>query len=237
MRALSILMLVEGYNAVGGIAEIVDSIAVELIRRGHRVGIISTFDRNAHDNHYERSARAGVECTYLEIPDRRPFTLRHLERFLRPSFYTRQRELIHLMRRWRPDVVNSQPLRMGPLPQRAERVPRSGCGDGPELSRIGSARARATRRKRTRGVASRGRADRGLCRHARFLCANASRGARRPGHYRRSRSQHREQRRAYLQRRPLYPVGRTAAARAQGLRPSDRGVCANRRRLSAGRDS
>jgi glycosyltransferase involved in cell wall biosynthesis len=108
MGALNIVMLVEGYNAVGGIAEIVDSIATELIRRGNRVAIVSTFDRRAHDDGYERVPRAGVDCIYIEIRNRRPLAIRHLDLFLRPSFYTRQREFVDFLRRRRPDVVNSQ---------------------------------------------------------------------------------------------------------------------------------
>jgi glycosyltransferase involved in cell wall biosynthesis len=107
MRALNILMLVERYNAVGGIAQFVDSLSAELTARGHRVEIVSTFDRAAKERGYERILNDRVRCRYFEIPSQRPFTLRHLERFLRPSFYTRECKFARLLTNWRPDVINS----------------------------------------------------------------------------------------------------------------------------------
>ncbi|MFZ0888695.1 MAG: glycosyltransferase family 4 protein, partial [Candidatus Binataceae bacterium] len=101
-------MLVERYNALGGIAEFVDSIASELNQLGHQVGVISTFDRAARERGYQRTPRAGaIECTYFEIPSARPFTLRHLERFIRPSCYTGSRRFLRLLSNWQADVVNS----------------------------------------------------------------------------------------------------------------------------------
>jgi glycosyltransferase involved in cell wall biosynthesis len=107
MDPLRVLLLVEGYNALGGIAEIVDSIAFELLRSGHAVAVISTLDRRARQNRHERIARDGVDCTYLEIWNRKPLSLRHLETLFRIPFYTRWGEFARFLRDWRPDVVNS----------------------------------------------------------------------------------------------------------------------------------
>lgn len=100
-------MLVEGYNAVGGIAEIVDSLAVELNRAGHNAAILSTRDLQAARSGYERHPRPGIECIYQEIWNRKPVGLRHLEALVRIPWHARFGGLAQLLRLWRPDVVNS----------------------------------------------------------------------------------------------------------------------------------
>ncbi|HTY56357.1 MAG TPA: glycosyltransferase family 4 protein, partial [Candidatus Binataceae bacterium] len=107
MDPLRILLLVEGYNALGGIAEVVDSLAVELTRVGHTVSVVSTLDRRARRNAHERVARSGIDCTYFEIWNRKPLSLRHLETLFKVPFHTRWGELARFIRQWRPDVVNS----------------------------------------------------------------------------------------------------------------------------------
>jgi len=104
---MRVLMLVEGYNAVGGIAEIVDSLAVELNRAGHTAAILSTRDYHAERSGYERHSRPGIECIYQEIWNRKPLGLRHLEALVKIPWYARFGGLAHVLRFWRPDVVNS----------------------------------------------------------------------------------------------------------------------------------
>jgi glycosyltransferase involved in cell wall biosynthesis len=107
---LRILLLVEGYNAVGGIAEIVDNLAAEFITLGHAASVASTLDREPLIESRGRLPRAEVECAFLRIPSRKPFSPRHLERLLRVPVDARRGELARLVASWRPDVVNSQLL-------------------------------------------------------------------------------------------------------------------------------
>ena len=104
---MRVLMLVEGYNAVGGIAEIVDNLAVELNRAGHTAAILSTRDLRAERSGYERHPRPGIECIYQEIWNRKPVGLRHLETLVRIPWHARFGGLAQVLRRWRPDIVNS----------------------------------------------------------------------------------------------------------------------------------
>ena len=104
---MRVLMLVEAYNAVGGIAEIVDSLAAELNRAGHTAAIVSTRDLDAQLLGYERRPRAGIECIYQEIWNRKPIGLRHLEALVRIPWHARFGGLAQVLRHWRPDVVNS----------------------------------------------------------------------------------------------------------------------------------
>jgi glycosyltransferase involved in cell wall biosynthesis len=107
MKPMRVLMVVEGYNALGGVAEIVDSLAAELNRGGHTAAILSTRDLGAECSGYERHPRPGVECIYEEIWNRKPLGLRHLEALVKISWYAHFGGLARLLRVWRPDVVNS----------------------------------------------------------------------------------------------------------------------------------
>jgi len=107
MKPMRVLMLVEGYNAVGGIAEIVDSLATELNRAGHTATILSTRDFHAERSGYERHPRPGIECIYREIWNRKPLGLRHLEALVKIPWHARFGGLAQLLQLWRPDVVNS----------------------------------------------------------------------------------------------------------------------------------
>jgi glycosyltransferase involved in cell wall biosynthesis len=107
MKPMRVLMLVEGYNAVGGIAEIVDSLAAELNRAGHAAAILSTRDFDAQRSGYQRRPRPGIECFYEEIWNRKPLGLRHLEVLVRIPWHARFSSLAYTLRSWRPDVVNS----------------------------------------------------------------------------------------------------------------------------------
>ena len=104
---MRVLLLVEGYNAVGGIAEIVDSLAAEFNRAGHFAAILSTRDFHAERSGYQRQPRPGIECVYEEIWNRKPIGLRHLEALVRIPWHARFGGLAHILRSWRPDVVNS----------------------------------------------------------------------------------------------------------------------------------
>jgi glycosyltransferase involved in cell wall biosynthesis len=104
---MRVLMLIEGFNAVGGIAEIVDSLAVELNRAGHTAAILSTRDFYAKRSGYERHPHPGIECIYEEIWNRKPLGLRHLEALVRIPWHARFGGLARTVRCWRPDVVNS----------------------------------------------------------------------------------------------------------------------------------
>ena len=104
---MRVLILVEGYNAVGGIAEIVDSLAAELNRANHTAAILSTRDFHAERSGYERHPRPGIECIYQEIWNRKPLGLRHLEALVKIPWHARFGGLAHVLRFWRPDVVNS----------------------------------------------------------------------------------------------------------------------------------
>jgi len=107
MEVLRVLLLVEGYNALGGVAEVVDSLASELTRAGHAVAVVSTLDHRARENGHERVSRRGVDCTYLDIWNRKPLSARHLETLFRIPYNTRWGALARFMREWNPDIVNS----------------------------------------------------------------------------------------------------------------------------------
>ncbi len=104
---MRVMLLVEGYNAVGGIAEIVDSLAFELNRAGHTAAIVSTRDFQAQRSGYERRPRPGIDCIYQEIWNRKPLGIRHLEALLRIPWYRRFGGLAQILRLWRPDIINS----------------------------------------------------------------------------------------------------------------------------------
>jgi glycosyltransferase involved in cell wall biosynthesis len=99
---LKILLVVEAYNSIGGVIEVVDHLATELAAAGHRVAIASTRADGAL-----RPAPPTVECTYLAIRGRKPVTWRHLERLLREPILLRRGELAQLVRRWAPDLVSN----------------------------------------------------------------------------------------------------------------------------------
>lgn len=104
---MRILLLVEGFNALGGIAEIVESLAVEFSRSGHQVAIASTRDRRAAGNVQERARRGGSECHYFQIRNRRPISFRHPEPVFRNPYEARFGALARLVANWRPEIVCS----------------------------------------------------------------------------------------------------------------------------------
>lgn len=112
---MRILLLIEAFRSIGGIEEVVDNLAVELMKAGHTAAVVSTPCVPAG---CERTPRAQVECIYLEICGRKPVTLRHPERlFRRPRGVD---ELAAVIRRWKPDVVSSHECEWDKFPTIAE---------------------------------------------------------------------------------------------------------------------
>ncbi len=104
---MRILLLVEEYNSVGGIAEAVEGLALKLISLGHAVMVGSTLDPGARENGHERIPAGHVDCVYINIWNRKPITHRHLETLYRIPYNARFGDLARLLREWRPDIVNS----------------------------------------------------------------------------------------------------------------------------------
>ncbi|MFZ0890607.1 MAG: glycosyltransferase family 4 protein [Candidatus Binataceae bacterium] len=99
---MRILLICPNFETLGGVQEVVDSLAEKFAAAGHTVAVISTPGAAGP----RRMPRANVEIIRLDqIPPYKPVTLRHLERLVRRRHATT--ELIDRLRRWRPDVVNS----------------------------------------------------------------------------------------------------------------------------------
>jgi glycosyltransferase involved in cell wall biosynthesis len=93
-------MLCESFGNLGGVPQIVEDLAAQYARTGHRVAIIS----NPHKG--QRLARRqspGVEQVWLDLPRTKPFSWRHPERLWRRCTAP---ELAAFLRRWRPDLIN-----------------------------------------------------------------------------------------------------------------------------------
>jgi glycosyltransferase involved in cell wall biosynthesis len=99
---MRILLLVDAFRSLGGIEEIVDYLAAEFVRMRHEAIVVSTpyFEPGC-----ERAPRTTAECVYLDIPSRKPVTLRHFERLLRRP--AGAAEFAAFLERRRPDVINS----------------------------------------------------------------------------------------------------------------------------------
>ena len=100
---MRILLICEAFPALGGIQEVVDNLATELERAGHKVAVLSTPATAGPP----RAIRFGGECRYVDIPPRRPVTLRHLERLWQPQLSSRVKQLAGEIIRYRPDIVSS----------------------------------------------------------------------------------------------------------------------------------
>jgi glycosyltransferase involved in cell wall biosynthesis len=97
---LSIALLCDSFGALGGVAQIVQDLADEFVRAGHRVAIVS----NAHrGGNFMRRHNTLVEHAWINLPRAKPLSLRHPERLLRRC---RAPHLARFMREWAPDVVN-----------------------------------------------------------------------------------------------------------------------------------
>ncbi len=106
-RPLRVLLLVEGFNSLGGIPEIVDNLAAELVGLGQEVAIGSTRDRRAQTGDRARLPRSESICTYLRIRPRKPATLLRPERLISEPLRARFGPLARLVAAARPDIVNS----------------------------------------------------------------------------------------------------------------------------------
>ena len=100
-RPLRIALVCQAFRSIGGVQEVVDNLAVELMRLGQTVGIVAS---PYIEPGCERAIRTDAQCFYVEIPSYKPATWRHPERLLRPPSI---RALVECFRRWHPDVVNS----------------------------------------------------------------------------------------------------------------------------------
>lgn len=100
---MRILLICEAFRSLGGVQEVADNLAVELERAGQRVAVFSTPFVGGR----ERPIRFNGECRYLEIPSRRPVTLRHLERLWQPGLSAEVKQVAAEIMNFRPDVVSS----------------------------------------------------------------------------------------------------------------------------------
>jgi glycosyltransferase involved in cell wall biosynthesis len=97
---LRIAMLCDSFGALGGVAQIVEELAAEFARAGHRVAIVS----NPHKGtSIARPQNPAVEQVWVDLPRAKPFSLRHPERLWRRRTAP---DLIAFIRRWRPDLLN-----------------------------------------------------------------------------------------------------------------------------------
>jgi glycosyltransferase involved in cell wall biosynthesis len=97
---MSIVMLCESFHALGGVAQIVQELAVQFARAGHRVAIVSNPQRGKS---FARKQAPAVEQVWIELPRIKPFSLRHPERLWQRRTAP---ELLAFLRRWQPDLIN-----------------------------------------------------------------------------------------------------------------------------------
>lgn len=100
---MRILLICEAFRSIGGVQEVVDNLAAELEKAGHQVAIFST----PFIAGQPRTIRFAGECRYLEIPSRRPVTLRHLERLWQTRLPSEVRRLSGEIIAWQPRIVSS----------------------------------------------------------------------------------------------------------------------------------
>jgi glycosyltransferase involved in cell wall biosynthesis len=97
---LSIAMLCESFAALGGVAQIVEDLAAQFARAGHRVAVVS----NPHKGKsMARPQKPAVEQVWIDLPRAKPLSLRHPERLWRRSTAP---DLTTFIRQWAPDVIN-----------------------------------------------------------------------------------------------------------------------------------
>ncbi len=106
-RSIRVLLLVEGFNSLGGIPEFVDNLARGLTGLGQDVIIGSTRDRRATAGDRARTPDCENLCTYLRIRKRRPLTPLHPERIFTEPLRARFGPLARLVTAARPDIVNT----------------------------------------------------------------------------------------------------------------------------------
>jgi glycosyltransferase involved in cell wall biosynthesis len=101
--SVRILVLSEAFRSLGGVQEVVDNLAAELDNAGHQVAVFSTPPVDGR----QRVTRFFGEYREIEIPSRRPVTLRHLERLWQPGLWAGIRRLGAAISAWQPQVVSS----------------------------------------------------------------------------------------------------------------------------------
>jgi glycosyltransferase involved in cell wall biosynthesis len=93
-------MLCESFGALGGVAQIVEDLAAEFARAGHRVAVVS----NPHKGgRLARQQNPAVEQVWVELPRAKPFSWRHPERLWRRPTAS---HLAAFIRQWEPDLIN-----------------------------------------------------------------------------------------------------------------------------------
>jgi glycogen(starch) synthase len=98
-----ILIIAEAFLSIGGVQEVVDNLAAELELAGHQVAIFSTPPVAANRG----TPRFGGEYRCVDIPSRRPVTLRHLERLWQTRWSSEVKRLSTEIIGWRPQIVSS----------------------------------------------------------------------------------------------------------------------------------
>jgi glycosyltransferase involved in cell wall biosynthesis len=86
---------------LGGVAQIVEELALAFARAGHRVAIVS--NPNRPSSSVVRRHTPAVEQIWVDLPRAKPFSLRHPERLMRRYAAP---ELARFIRHWAPDVFN-----------------------------------------------------------------------------------------------------------------------------------
>jgi glycosyltransferase involved in cell wall biosynthesis len=98
---LRIALLCDSFGALGGVAQIVEELALAFARTGHRVAVVSNPNRR-NSLVFPRHTPA-VEQIWVDLPRAKPFSLRHPERLVRQYAAPQLAGFIH---QWMPDVLN-----------------------------------------------------------------------------------------------------------------------------------
>jgi glycosyltransferase involved in cell wall biosynthesis len=115
---MQILLVVEAFNSVGGVQEIVEHLATYFVRGGHTVAVASRrLPGCLYDGlgHVARSLE-GFETTEVDIRNHKPVTRKHLERIFRNPLAARRGELSRLIGRWSPDLVSNHTFNWDTFP-------------------------------------------------------------------------------------------------------------------------
>lgn len=97
---LRIGILCESFDALGGVAQIVEDLAVQFARAGHRVAIVSNHHQGAS---MVRCRPPSIEHVWIDLPRAKPISLRHPERLWQRRTAS---ELAAFIRAWSPNVIN-----------------------------------------------------------------------------------------------------------------------------------
>ncbi len=107
---MRIALICTQFRFIGGIAEFVDNLAGEMLAAGHDVEIVCT---DYGVERAEREPRSKVPVHTVRIPASKRPSLRHPQRWFG---WRRGRELGEVLRRIKPDVVNSHVNQWNKLP-------------------------------------------------------------------------------------------------------------------------